>query len=492
MEHFTREILDTFGFGTISVDSKGTITSINQATKNIFKIGDDISPLGNLNELSKYLKNGEKLIKQLRRDIRLSIEKKQIISPREEKVILSNKKEIAIKYQVFPILTGKNGKRAKGSILVFNDVTEKRNTKNNLIESQKKLKAVFDGITYGIMVIGQDLKIVNCNKAMQNIFNRNLKEMVGKYCYEVCHGTSEICGDCMAYDALKSGKTISRVRNCFQNEGKDQLMEIWNFPIYSVDGQPRQIIEYVKDVSEWESLHEELAQSKRLALIGEMAARIAHEVRNPLHVIEGAAHYLLNEYKENDDISQYSALIKDQVVRLNKVTNDLLNLSKPIKSMSPEIKECEIESIIHQSVNALKDRFKKSGVFVSMIVCSLTPPIMTDENQLTQMFTNLFLNAADAMPNGGDLIVYTKVENSAKSNSQFLHVSVKDTGVGIPSKDIKNLFKPFFTTKSKGTGLGLAIVQKIVQSHKGSIRIESKLSEGTNVIINLPILTSCK
>lgn len=492
MEYFTSEILDALGIGAISIDNKGDITSINQATKNIFRIGDDISSLGNLNELCSYFKDGKKVIKQIQRDARLSMEKKQIISFGEKKLILSNKKKITITYQVFPLLSGKNGKRVTGSVLVFNDITEKRAAEKNMIESQKKLQAIFDGITDGIMVIDQDLKIVNCNKAMQNIFNRNLEEMVGKYCYEVCHGIFKICDDCTAHDALKSGKTISRVRHCFQFEGKNKLMEIWNFPMYSADGQPRQIIEYVKDVSERESLYEELAQSKRLALIGEMAARLAHEVRNPLHVIEGAAHYLLNEYKENDDISQYSTLIKDQVVRLNKVTNDLLNLSKPIKSMSPEIKKCDIESIIHQSVEALKDRFKKSGVFVSMIVCSLTPPIMTDENQLTQMFTNLFLNAADAMPDGGDLIVYTKVEKGAKSNSQSLHVSVKDTGVGIPSKDIKNLFKPFFTTKSKGTGLGLAIVQKIVQSHKGSIRIESKLNEGTNVIINLPILASYK
>jgi signal transduction histidine kinase len=125
-----------------------------------------------------------------------------------------------------------------------------------------------------------------------------------------------------------------------------------------------------------------------------------------------------------------------------------------------------------------------------MVVCSLTPPILADENQLTQMFTNLFINSADAMPDGGDLIVYTKIETEPESEVKTLTVNIKDSGIGIPSKDMAKLFKPFFTAKPKGTGLGLAIVQKIVQNHKGSIRVESKINEGTNVIISLPTLNN--
>lgn len=488
MEYYASEILDTFGFGTISINNKGDIISINQATKKMFRIGNSITSFGNLDDLHKYFYGGEKVIKQIQRDTQLSMKKRKIVSPNEKKIILSNKKEMSVKYQVFPILTGKNGKRVKGSILVFNDITEKRTTEKNLIESQKKLQAIFDGITDGIMVIDKSLKIVNCNKAMQIILNRDLKEIVGKSCYGVCHGYTEICDDCTAYDALKSGKTVSRLKHYFHNEGKNKLMEIWNFPMDSADGRTGHIIEYVKDISERESLHKELAQSKRLALIGEVSAKIAHEVRNPLHAIEGAAHFLLNKFKDNKDISQYSKLIKDQVVRLNKVTNDVLNFSKPSKPISTEIKKCDIEAIIHQSVEALKDRFIENEVRVTLIVCSLTPPIMADENQLTQMFTNLFINASDAMPNGGNLIVYTKVEANPKSNTKVLNINVKDMGIGIPSKDIKNMFKPFYTTKPKGTGLGLAIVQKIVQNHKGSIRVESKKNKGTNVIISFPVL----
>tara|TARA_B100000315_G_scaffold246469_1_gene273797 strand:+ start:16775 stop:18244 length:1470 start_codon:yes stop_codon:yes gene_type:complete len=488
MEYFTSEILDTFGFGTISMNNKGDIISINQATKRMFRIGNGIKSLGNLNDLHKYFYGGEKIIKQIKRNTQLSMKKRKIISPNEKTIILSNKKEMAVKYQVFPMLTGKNGKRVKGSILVFNDITEKRTTEKNLIESQKKLQAIFDGITDGIMVIDQNLKIVNCNKAMQIIFNRGLKEIVGKSCYEVCHGNTEICDDCTAYDALESGKSVSRLKHCFQNDGKNKLMEIWNFPMDSANGQTGHIIEYVKDVSEREFLHKELAQSKRLALIGEVSAKIAHEVRNPLHAIEGAAHFLLNEFKDNKDISQYSKLIKDQVVRLNKVTYDVLNFSKPSKPINTEIKKCDIEAIIHRSVEALKDKFIKNEVRVTLIVCSLTPPIMADENQLTQMFTNLFINASDAMPKGGNLIVYTKIEANPKSNTRVLNINVKDMGIGMPSKDIKKMFKPFYTTKPKGTGLGLAIVQKIVQNHKGSIRVESKKNKGTNIIISFPVV----
>jgi signal transduction histidine kinase len=106
------------------------------------------------------------------------------------------------------------------------------------------------------------------------------------------------------------------------------------------------------------------------------------------------------------------------------------------------------------------------------------------------MFTNLFINSADAMPDGGDLIVYTKIETEPESEVKTLTINIKDSGIGIPSKDMAKLFKPFFTAKPKGTGLGLAIVQKIVQNHKGSIRVESKINEGTNVIISLPTLNN--
>ena len=490
MDYFTRELLNTFGLGTIAIDRKGAITSINQTAKTIFRIEDDIESLVNFDELSKYFKGGKKIIKQMHRDAELSLKKKQIISSKEKKLVLANKKEIVIKYHVFPALVSQNGKKVNGSTLIVNDITEKRTIKKNLIDNQKKMQAVFDGINDGIMVIDQNLKVVNCNKAMQQLFNRNLKKVVGKHCYEICHGTTEICDDCTAYDALNSGKSISRVRYCFQNDGKNKLMEIWNFPMYDSDGKPGHIIEYVKDVSERESLHKELDQSKRLALIGEGAAKIAHEVRNPLQAIEGAAHFLLNKFKDNKDISEYSKLIKDQVVRLNKVTYDILDLSRPSKPVNSEIKKCDIETIIHQSVEALKSRFKKNGVFVTMVVCSLTPPILADENQLTQMFTNLFINSADAMPDGGDLIVYTKIETEPESEVKTLTINIKDSGIGIPSKDMAKLFKPFFTAKPKGTGLGLAIVQKIVQNHKGSIRVESKINEGTNVIISLPTLNN--
>lgn len=488
---FIIDLLSSIGVGAVWLDPKGGVESLNEAAKVILGIDGKIVSLKNLDDFNRVINNGEAVIEQIHRHVLKSVESNQTVSCTERGLVLSDKRKIDVNYHIYPYSLSNNGKKADRAVILLREIKKDSLIKKNSSSYEKEFKPTFDETNDGMMVIDRNLKIVICNKAMLKIFNVEFEDIIGMHCYDVCYGYKKTCDDCTAYEVLSSGKTISRTRPYIESKGKKKkLLEIWNFPMYNADGEPQQIIEYVKDVSGKDSLHEELTQSKRLALIGEMAARAAHEVRNPLNAIEGAAHFLHNEFKDTPVIQQYSQLIKDQVSRLNNVTNDLLDLAKPTRHNMPEINKCNIETVIHNSVESLKDRFKKNGIFVTFVVCSATPQIMADANLLTQMLINLFINASDAMPEGGDLMISSNVHIDAQSKRRFLNIRIKDTGSGFDSKNTGNLYKPFYTTKPKGTGLGLSIVQKIVQNHNGSIDIESKLNEGTTVDIKLPVLIS--
>ncbi|MFQ5432594.1 MAG: PAS domain S-box protein, partial [Nitrospinota bacterium] len=172
------------------------------------------------------------------------------------------------------------------------------NLVKNRIKMAKKpasspiLRSIFDGIPDGILVINKNFKVVMINKAMQKFMGKELNEIEGHHCYYLCHNSQMVCDDCNADSVFENVLPPSRIRVCFR-ENMKRKFEIWNFPIHSEDGSVDYIIEYIKDVTDRQKMEKELTQARRLAIIGEVAAKTAHEIRNPLNAMEGAAHYLL-------------------------------------------------------------------------------------------------------------------------------------------------------------------------------------------------------
>jgi signal transduction histidine kinase len=223
-------------------------------------------------------------------------------------------------------------------------------------------------------------------------------------------------------------------------------------------------------------VHEELRRKEKLAVIGQMAAGIGHEIRNPLSSLKGFTQLQQERYPNTNDF--YPIMIQE-IDRINSIVNDLMYLGKP-----KEIKfnKANIEEIIAYTLSITQQQAERQGVTVETKIAGPLPPLDCDSLQLKQVFINLIKNAIESMPNGGGITIDVKVLKGKKMN-----ISIQDEGCGIDEKSIPNLGEPFYTTKTEGTGLGLMVSNQIIQDHHGEIAIESILEKGTLVSITLPL-----
>ncbi len=207
----------------------------------------------------------------------------------------------------------------------------------------------------------------------------------------------------------------------------------------------------------------------RLAATGELAATLAHEIKNPLNAIGGAATYIGKNY-EGTLIREFIKVITDEVSRINKLTGSLLGFARPIY---PETAPCDVNALIHETCLLLNKEAGERNIVLRGEPAPDLPCINCDQNQIKQVLINLVINAFDAIDDQGEVTI------SSRFAGGKVYVSVADNGRGISPDDIQNVFKPFFTTKTRGSGIGLAISQKIARGHSGDLTVESRPGQGT-------------
>ncbi|BCS54885.1 PAS domain-containing sensor histidine kinase [Geobacter sp. SVR] len=233
---------------------------------------------------------------------------------------------------------------------------------------------------------------------------------------------------------------------------------------------------------ELEQMHfQQLERADRLASIGEMAAGIAHEIKNPLAGISAAISIIKDDLEGADPRAEILGEVLQQVQRLDKTVNDLLFFGKP--SM-PEFACIDLNSIISKTLNFASQHRSVANFEKRLILAPDLPPVYADAKQMQQVFLNIILNAVQAMPEGGTLTISTS--RSTSQTRDLVKVEVADTGSGIPPQILEKIFTPFFTTKAQGTGLGLAICCKLVHLHNGEISVRSDDMHGTVFVIELP------
>ncbi len=226
-----------------------------------------------------------------------------------------------------------------------------------------------------------------------------------------------------------------------------------------------------------------LVQSERLATLGKLATTVAHEVRNPLGGIRGAAQLLQLEGESGPETQEYTAVIIKEVDRLNRVIEQLLAFGKP---HSANFKSHEIHELIENSLAICRSDLDRNGVHIERIYDESCPSVVLDADGMTQVLLNLFHNAIESMEVGGVLTAQTEYD----SENRTVHIRVQDTGRGISPDVASRLFDPFYTTKQKGTGLGLFISRKIIEEHDGTIDVDREQSQGTAFVITLPVKSS--
>lgn len=249
------------------------------------------------------------------------------------------------------------------------------------------------------------------------------------------------------------------------------------------------IAERLSLVIENSKLYDRMRERDRLAALGEMAAGLAHEIRNPLGAIKGAAQCLAPVKLSGED-REFLEVIVEEVNRLNGVVTQFLDYSRPLKQ---SFGVTDLNEVVSRTVKLIRNDIPER-VELRMELGEALPKVSADAEQLKQVLINLVQNAVQALGDSPGVITLRSVNperfHDFRTGTDFVEVQVTDTGEGIPQDQQQNIFIPFFTTKQKGTGLGLAISQRIIKSHGGSISVQSRVGEGTTFLFRLPALAS--
>lgn len=482
--HHLRSLVDSVTTGIISLDGEGRVRVFNAAAEKLFSLPRAMVLGRHMNEIGRIMGFDDHARQALWERLSDAVWAAGAALDLEYDLLPKSGPRQVLSYSVYPL-----GRVAwsigNGVVIMLEDITRKREMEDQVSDARKRLLAVFEGITDGIQVIDGDFRITAANRSMTALLARNIK--IGAYCYEACAFGVKVCVDCPAEQTFRTGQPSSIMRKLLQTgsgpDGRERFVEISTFPLLDRGNRVIHVVEYIKDVTEKVRLAERLEQSRRLAELGEMAARVAHEVRNPLNAITGAAHYLGAEYAGDETLRKFTDLIKRQAGRVDQVASDLLYVSKPLRTRFAWV---NVNAVLDQSLDSLCGPLRDQNIDVVRDLRPDLPLIQADEIQIEQALHNILRNAVESMSGGGMLRITTEADGGA-----WVEIRVQDSGLGIPEQDRERVFQSFFTTKIKGTGLGLTIVQRVLKNHGGEIVLEQPEGGGTRVVTRLPVKNEC-
>ena len=270
-------------------------------------------------------------------------------------------------------------------------------------------------------------------------------------------------------------------------------------------GSPAWVLLAIRDLTQARRMHEELRRNERLATLGQLAAGVAHEIRNPLAGIGTSAQVLMRRFEPRDERARFVRVILDEVERLDRIVTSLLQYARP---RTPELRPAPLEPCIHRVLELVAEAVQHAGIRVEVDVAPRLSPVYIDADLITQVLLNVTLNAVQAMPGGGTLRYEVRKRRrraaprgpgrrsddpathrgrSVRAWVEVQRVRISDTGVGMSRGVLAKLFNPFFSTKPRGTGLGLSISQTIMQEHGGTIEVASREGRGTTVLLSFPM-----
>ena len=267
-----------------------------------------------------------------------------------------------------------------------------------------------------------------------------------------------------------------------------RVFQVTTAPLRDAAGRIQQIVELAEDVTPHKHAQARMVRAGTLAAVGQLAGQVAHEVNNPIAIISGKARLLLSDHQQDMTpmIARELRAIAEAAERVARIAQGLLSHARPSRGDRTRL---DVRLPVRRSLALIEEAARRIGVGVEDSLPEVRLPVHANSNELEQVFLNLFLNALDAMPNGGRLRVSAQTANGTDDEDSIVAIAVEDTGGGIAPEVRDRIFEPFFTTKreGRGTGLGLSICRGLVRSHKGSIRVESQPGAGTRFVVSLPV-----
>jgi len=350
---------------------------------------------------------------------------------------------------------------------------------------------VVDSVGDGVIVLDNAGVVTLVNPAAEEMAGFSRRQALGKTFRDIFK--DEVALNEMVAKTVASGMSVTDHENIvLKRGGKPIPVGASTSPLLKSTGERIGTILLMRDLTNVRELEEAVRQADRLSSLGALAAGLAHEIKNPLGGIKGAAQLLEMEFPDNEDLREYIRVMLKEVQRVNLIVEELLALASPGRL---KLTKVNLHRVLSDIV-LLQRRAADDGrqVSIQQYFDPSIPPILADESLLTQLFLNLIKNAHEAVGASGVVKVTSRVladysmTQKGDRRARMVAIDVADSGPGIPAEVLENMFTPFFTTKSKGTGLGLAICQKIVSEHRGMIRVDSDPARGTVFTVMLPLI----
>jgi PAS domain S-box-containing protein len=366
--------------------------------------------------------------------------------------------------------------------------------RRRLLQESEHARNVIQNITDGIIGVDSGMRIRTWNRAMAERYGIADSEVLGRDLFEA-FPTLDREGLRSELDRLLQGECRSFSLRNFEHETLRRGRAVLNIRGSALRGSGDRVegaVLAIEDVTDRVSLEREVQQAEKLAVVGQLAAGIAHQIGTPLNVISGSAEYLMMEWGTERSRPQELDIIVAQTDRITKLIEQLLNFARPARMALQPVK---LNDLLRDVLGLTEHQIAKERIAIATELQPDLPAIVGDENQLEQAFLNIVINAWHAMPMGGTLSLRTRSvpgpdrpRRAGRPAAAGVEVIIADTGIGIPAEHLPRIFDPFFSTKGvgKGTGLGLAITRRIVEDHHGSIEVASEVGRGTTFTIRLP------
>jgi PAS domain S-box-containing protein len=351
--------------------------------------------------------------------------------------------------------------------------------KKTLNEMKVYTSKLLETMDNAVISVDNNGNIRTFNRKSEEIFGKKKEEVLNKDCEEVLN--LNINGECLLKECLLEKKNITQEIILEEKGLKKKILDLNTSFLTDESGEITGIVAVIRDITEIKNLNEEMARHKRLVALGKLSAGIAHEIRNPLSSIRGLAQFVFNSFSKTDERKEDLDTIIQEVDRLNKLVVQVLDFAKLKK---PNLTRFSLNDLIKNIAELFKLEIKDKQIKFNLELSPDISQIQADEDQVRQILMNAIINAIQAIPKKGEIKI--KTEKALLKGEPAIKLIIEDSGIGIPEKDITQIFDPFFSTKEKGSGLGLSIVYKLIEAHQGEIKVESKEGEGTKFVIFLP------
>ena len=359
-------------------------------------------------------------------------------------------------------------------LAIDRDISKRKKMEKLILQSKLEWEDTFNTITDMITIHDKDFRIIRANKTAEKILGLPFLGVTEAKCYQYFHGQDSPPENCASCECFDTGKPVSIE---MYEPHLDRFLEIRAMPRFDEENQIIGLIHVIRDITEKKQVEEALQRAEQLKLVGEWAAELAHEIKNPLAGIKGSVEILLLEPNIAAEDRSLIEKAVDEIRRIELLLKSLLNFAKPPRL---QLLQTDINDLLEKTIffSLQNPKFAKNPLSPIKIIKDFDPNLpqtMADPMQLQQVFLNLMFNSIEAMPDGGALAVVTSYDSGMKS----IKIAIGDTGEGIEKSMLDRIFEPFFTTKRKGSGLGLAVTRRLVEQHGGNVYVESTPDKGS-------------